>query len=189
MCFNCSAETPSLFSTLFNINNHKQKFCYSGKKLRNTVLICWTSDDVKEGRIQINKAARNNLQVKLGDLVNVHQCLKIQYCGKRVHIHPFGDSVEVRVLFLGVENSLIFLLVYRPVRKGDTFLILGGMRTVEFKVFETDRAEYCIVSQDTVIHNRRSHNLNAYLLTHIHLHRGWPGHKRRRDKLGRCGIR
>ena len=37
-------------------------------------------------------------------------------------------------------------------RKGDTFLVRGGMRTVEFKVIETDPAEYCIVAQDTVIH-------------------------------------
>lgn len=37
-------------------------------------------------------------------------------------------------------------------RKGDTFLVRGGMRTVEFKVIETDPAEFCIVAQDTVIH-------------------------------------
>ena len=41
---------------------------------------------------------------------------------------------------------------YRPVRKGDTFLVRGGMRTVEFKVIETDPAEFCIIAQDTVIH-------------------------------------
>ena len=65
----------------------------SGKKRRDTVLICLSSDDVEEGRIQMNKVARNNLRVKLGDLVNVHQCLDIKY-GKRVHILPFDDSVE-----------------------------------------------------------------------------------------------
>ncbi len=43
-------------------------------------------------------------------------------------------------------------VAYRPVRKGDTFLVRGGMRTVEFKVIDTDPAEYCIVAQDTVIH-------------------------------------
>ena len=43
-------------------------------------------------------------------------------------------------------------IAYRPVRKGDTFLVRGGMRPVEFKVIETDPAEFCIVSQDTVIH-------------------------------------
>jgi hypothetical protein len=68
---------------------------YSGKKRRDTVLICLSSraDDVEEGRIQMNKVARNNLRVKLGDLVNVHQCLDIKY-GKRVHILPFDDSIE-----------------------------------------------------------------------------------------------
>ncbi|KAK0477174.1 P-loop containing nucleoside triphosphate hydrolase protein [Armillaria luteobubalina] len=38
------------------------------------------------------------------------------------------------------------------VQKGDTFLVRGGMRTVEFKVIETDPAEFCVVAQDTVIH-------------------------------------
>lgn len=64
-----------------------------GKKRRDTVLICLSSDDVEDGRIQMNKVARNNLRVKLGDLVNVHQCLDIKY-GKRVHILPFDDSIE-----------------------------------------------------------------------------------------------
>ena len=123
-----------------------------GKKRRDTVLICLSSDDVEEGRIQMNKVARNNLRVKLGDLVSVHQCLDIKY-GKRVHILPFDDSVE------GLSGNLFevylkpyFLEAYRPVRKGDTFLVRGGMRTVEFKVIETDPAEFCIVAQDTVIH-------------------------------------
>jgi transitional endoplasmic reticulum ATPase len=39
-----------------------------------------------------------------------------------------------------------FLEAYRPVRKGDLFLVRGGMRAVEFKVVETDPADYCIVS-------------------------------------------
>jgi transitional endoplasmic reticulum ATPase len=45
-----------------------------------------------------------------------------------------------------------FLEAYRPVRKGDTFLAKGASRSVEFKVVETDPAEYCIVAQDTIIH-------------------------------------
>jgi transitional endoplasmic reticulum ATPase len=39
----------------------------------------------------------------------------------------------------------------RPVRKGDTFLFRAGMRTVEFKVVDTDPTEYCIVDDDTII--------------------------------------
>lgn len=66
---------------------------------------------------------------------------------------PFDDSVE------GLTGNLFevflkpyFLEAYRPVRKGDTFLAKGASRSVEFKVVETDPAEYCIVAQDTVIH-------------------------------------
>lgn len=142
----------------------------SGKKRRDTVLICLSSDDVEEGRIQMNKVARNNLRVKLGDLVNVHQCLDIKY-GKRVHILPFDDSIEglsgnifdvyLKPYFLEgtwfsclsvIILTNLSLIAYRPVRKGDTFLVRGGMRTVEFKVIETDPSEFCIVAQDTVIH-------------------------------------
>lgn len=74
--------------------------------------------------------------------------------GKRVHILPFADSIE------GITGSLFdvylkpyFLEAYRPVRKGDTFLARGGMRSVEFKVVETDPAEYCIVAPDTEIYS------------------------------------
>ncbi|CAL1714433.1 unnamed protein product [Somion occarium] len=123
-----------------------------GKKRRDTVLICLSDDNVEEGKIQMNKVARNNLRVKLGDLVNVHQCLDIKY-GKRVHILPFDDSIEgLSGNIFDVYLKPYFLEAYRPVRKGDTFLVRGGMRTVEFKVIETDPAEFCIVAQDTVIH-------------------------------------
>ena len=41
---------------------------------------------------------------------------------------------------------------YRPVRKGDLFVVRGGMRSVEFKVMETDLAEYCIVAPETEVY-------------------------------------
>jgi len=65
---------------------------------------------------------------------------------------PFSDSIE------GVTGNLFdvylkpyFLEAYRPVRKGDTFLARGGMRSVEFKVVETDPENYCIVAPDTEV--------------------------------------
>ncbi|KIK34664.1 hypothetical protein CY34DRAFT_785282 [Suillus luteus UH-Slu-Lm8-n1] len=123
-----------------------------GKKRRDTVLICLSSDDVEEGCVQVNKVARNNLRVKLGDLVNVHQCLDIKY-GKRIHVLPFDDSIEgLSGNIFDVYLKPYFLEAYRPVRKGDAFLVRGGMRTMEFKVIATDPVEFCIVAQDTVIH-------------------------------------
>ena len=64
-----------------------------GKKRKDTVLICLSSDDVDEGKIQMNKVARNNLRVKLGDVANIHACPEIKY-GKRIHVLPFDDSIE-----------------------------------------------------------------------------------------------
>ena len=79
------------------------------------------------------------------------QCSDIKY-GKKIHVLPFSDSVE------GVTGNLFdvylkpyFLEAYRPVRKGDTFLARGGMRSVEFKVVETDPENYCIVAPDTEV--------------------------------------
>ncbi|KAL1925285.1 uncharacterized protein VTP21DRAFT_168 [Calcarisporiella thermophila] len=123
-----------------------------GKKRRDTVLIVLADDDCDDTKIRINKVVRNNLRVRLGDVVSVHPCPDIKY-GKRVHVLPIDDTVE------GVTGNLFevylkpyFLEAYRPVRKGDNFLVRGGMRAVEFKVVETDPPEYCIVAQDTVIH-------------------------------------
>ena len=56
--------------------------------------------------------------------------------------------------FLFVANdgfAAYFLDAYRPVRKGDLFLVEGGTNSVQFKVIETDPGEYCVVSPDTEI--------------------------------------
>jgi hypothetical protein len=55
------------------------------------------------------------------------------------------------LIFLFVVNDGIAMEAYRPVKKGDLFLVRGGMRSVEFKVIETDPGEYCVVSPETKI--------------------------------------
>ncbi|RKP12994.1 putative CDC48-microsomal protein of CDC48/PAS1/SEC18 family of ATPase [Piptocephalis cylindrospora] len=123
-----------------------------GKKRRDTVLIVLADDECDDNKVRINKVVRRNLRVHLGDIISIHPCPDIQY-GTRIHVLPIDDTVE------GLTGSLFdlylkpyFLEAYRPVRKGDCFLVRGGMRAVEFKVVEVDPAEYCIVSQDTTIH-------------------------------------
>ncbi|KAJ4829117.1 premnaspirodiene oxygenase-like [Turnera subulata] len=122
-----------------------------GKKRRDTVVIALADKGCGEGRIRMNKVVRSNLRVKIGDVVSVHPCPDIKY-GKRVHVLPLDDTVE------GLTGNLFnaflkpyFSESYRPVRKGDLFLVNGGMRSVEFKVVETDPAEYCVVAPDTMI--------------------------------------
>ncbi|CAH1761456.1 10576_t:CDS:10, partial [Entrophospora sp. SA101] len=123
-----------------------------GKKRRDTVLIVLADDSCDDSKVKINKVVRNNLRVRLGDVVSIHPCTEIKY-GKRIHVLPIDDTVE------GVTGNLFevylkpyFLEAYRPVRKGDLFLVRAAMRGVEFKVVETEPADYCIVTQDTVIH-------------------------------------
>jgi len=123
-----------------------------GKMRKETVLICLSDDSVEENKVRINKVARNNLRVRLGDIVAIHPCQDIKY-GQRVHLLPIDDTVE------GVTGNLFdvylkpyFLEAYRPIMKGDLLLIRGGMRAVEFKVVECDPSPYCIVAQDTIIH-------------------------------------
>lgn len=41
---------------------------------------------------------------------------------------------------------------YRPLHKGDTFIVRGGMHAVEFKVVATAPSDYVIVASETVIH-------------------------------------
>jgi transitional endoplasmic reticulum ATPase len=64
----------------------------------------------------MNKVARNNLRVKLGDVVNVHQCLDIKY-GKHVHILPFDDSIK------GLSGNIFDVYLKPYFLEGKKFLI------------------------------------------------------------------
>jgi transitional endoplasmic reticulum ATPase len=100
----------------------------------------------------MNRVVRKNLRVRLGDIITVTACSDVPY-GKRIHVLPLDDTIE------GVTGNLFdvylkpyFLEAYRPVKKGDLFLVRQAMHPVEFKVVETDPGEYCIVEPSTVIH-------------------------------------
>ena len=66
---------------------------------------------------------------------------------------PLDDTIE------GVTGNLFdvylkpyFLEAYRPIRKGDLFLVRQAMHPVEFKVVEMDPPPYGVVAPDTEIH-------------------------------------
>ncbi|XP_067877325.1 transitional endoplasmic reticulum ATPase-like isoform X3 [Heterodontus francisci] len=123
-----------------------------GKKRRETICIVLSDETCAEERIRISRVTRNNLRVRLGDVVSIQACPDVKY-GKRIHVLPIDDTIE------GLTGNLFevylkpyFLEAYRPVHKGDIFLIRGGMRAVEFKVVETDPTPHCIVAPDTILH-------------------------------------
>ncbi|UJR15010.1 hypothetical protein I4U23_001987 [Adineta vaga] len=123
-----------------------------GKKRRETICIVLADDTCSNDRIHMNRVIRNNLRVRSGDIVSVQACQDVKY-GKRIHVLPIDDTVQ------GLTGNLFevflkpyFVEAYRPVKKGDVFIVRGGMRAVEFKVIETEPSPYCIVAPDTVIH-------------------------------------
>lgn len=125
-----------------------------GKKRKETVCVAIMDENTDDNKIRMNKTVRKNLRVKLGDVISVHATGEVPY-GKAIHVLPFDDSIE------GISGNLFetylkpyFLEAYRPVKKGDTFLVREGFRPVEFKVMEVDPAEpgYVIVEPQTIIH-------------------------------------
>lgn len=123
-----------------------------GKKRKDTVLIVLIDDELEDGACRINRVVRNNLRSRLGDLVTIHPCPDIKYA-TRISVLPIADTIE------GITGNLFdvflkpyFVEAYRPVRKGDHFVVRGGMRQVEFKVVDVEPEEYAVVAQDTIIH-------------------------------------
>ena len=55
--------------------------------------IVLSDDTVTDDKIRMNRVVRNNLRVRLGDVVAIQSCPDVKY-GKRVHILPIDDSVE-----------------------------------------------------------------------------------------------
>ena len=125
-----------------------------GKKRSETVAVAIMDEDTDDAKIRINKVVRKNLRCKLGDIVSVSTTGEVPYA-KAIHVLPFDDSVE------GISGNLFetylkpyFQEAYRPVKKGDTFLVREGFRPVEFKVMEIDpiESQYAIVEPGTIIH-------------------------------------
>lgn len=124
-----------------------------GKKRKETICVALVEDDCENNKIKLNKIVRNNLRVRLGDVISVHNAPEVKY-GKRIHVLPIKDTVE------GITGNIFeayikpyFLEAYRPVRIGDFFIARGGLKPVEFKVVATDPSPQCIVAPDTVIHH------------------------------------
>lgn len=123
-----------------------------GKKRKETVCIVLSDEECPNDKIRMNRVVRNNLRVRLGDIVSVNAAPDLPY-GNRIHVLPIDDTIE------GLTGNLFevflkpyFLESYRPLHKGDLFTVSAAMRTVEFKVIETDPSPSCIVSAETVIH-------------------------------------
>ena len=123
-----------------------------GKKSRTTVCIVLGEDLVDSNTIRMNKCVRKNLCVKLGDYVHINQFYTIKN-SQKVHILPLDDTIQ------GITGNLFevylkpyFLDAYRPVTKGDLFIIHKAMHPVEFKVVGVEPEQYGLVTSETEIY-------------------------------------
>lgn len=64
-----------------------------GKKRKESVCIVLSDDTVSNEKIRMNRVVRNNLRLRLGDVVAIQSCPDVKY-GTRVHVLPIDDSVE-----------------------------------------------------------------------------------------------
>ena len=47
----------------------------------------------RTNRIQMNRVVRNNLRVRLGDIISIQGCRDVKY-GQRIHVLPIDDTVQ-----------------------------------------------------------------------------------------------
>lgn len=122
-----------------------------GKKRHETLCIALTNNTMADDKILMNKVVRKNLRLRLGDVVAVKAAEDVPNLEK-IHILPMDDSIE------GITGDLAstylvpyFKDAYRPLKKGDLFIVRGGFKSVEFKVVACEPKEYGIVSPTTML--------------------------------------
>jgi transitional endoplasmic reticulum ATPase len=64
-----------------------------GKRRRETVCVVLADDSCPSEKVRMNRVVRNNLRVRVGDIVSINPCPDIKF-GKSVTILPIDDTVE-----------------------------------------------------------------------------------------------
>lgn len=123
-----------------------------GKRRHKTLCIALRDNTVEEGKIAINRVVRKNLRVKLGDVATVIPANDVPNL-KKIHVLPYADSIEG----LTGDIATTFLKPYfkdanRPIYKGDTFVVRGTFKPVEFKVVATEPGDFGIVAPDCIMY-------------------------------------
>jgi transitional endoplasmic reticulum ATPase len=125
----------------------------TGKRRKQTIVIALqeAGNGLDDGKIRMNKVVRKNLKLRLGDTVMVKPSANTPNLTK-LHILPFDDSVEGLTGDL-TQTYLIpyFKDAFRPIHKGDNFIVRGNFRAVEFKVVATEPNEFGIVNANTIL--------------------------------------
>ena len=86
-------DTVGIFRDNLKILTIHVQVLLKGKKRKESVCIVLSDDTVSNEKIRMNRVVRNNLRLRLGDVVAIQSCPDVKY-GTRVHVLPIDDSVE-----------------------------------------------------------------------------------------------
>jgi transitional endoplasmic reticulum ATPase len=124
-----------------------------GKRRKTTIAIALQENgrDLDDAKIRMNKVMRQNLKLRLGDVATINPSAQTPNLSK-IHILPYADTIEG----LAGDLATTYLIPYfkdafRPVHKGDSFVVRGNFKPVEFKIVATDPGEFGIVTSATVL--------------------------------------
>jgi transitional endoplasmic reticulum ATPase len=124
-----------------------------GKKNRITACILMSSDELngQDNTVRINKCIRKNLRVRLSDYVYLTPKDDIGAATK-IRVLPLDDTIEgVGGNLYNVYIKPYFLDSFRPVSKGDLFVVYTAMHPVEFKVVDIQPNNHGLVTNETEI--------------------------------------
>ena len=123
-----------------------------GKRRHETLCIAIRDNTIDPLKMGINKVVRNNLRIRLGDLVAVRPATDVPNL-KKLHVLPYKDTIE------GLTGNITqtylqpyFRDAHRPLHKNDTFIVRGNFRPVEFKVVATEPGDFGLVAAETVLY-------------------------------------
>lgn len=122
-----------------------------GKKRHETICIALVDPKLEDEKIRMNKVIRKNLRIRLGDVVSIKpatECLNLT----KIHVLPIDDTIEG--ITGDITNTYLvpyFKDAYRPLKKGDLFLVRGGFKSIEFKVVGCEPKDYGIVAPTTLL--------------------------------------
>lgn len=124
-----------------------------GKRRKTTIAIALQENgrDLDDVKIRMNKVMRQNLRLRLGDVATVNPSTQTPNLGK-IHILPYADTIEGLTGDLAATYLIpYFKDAFRPVHKGDSFVVRGNFKPVEFKIVATDPGDFGIVTSATVL--------------------------------------
>ena len=83
----------------------------TGRRRKQTVCVALSDNSVAPEKVCMNRCVRNNLRVRLGDIVSIKALPNIKY-GKRIHVLPIDDTIVGLTGFVQFRNltSLVICL-------------------------------------------------------------------------------